>query len=127
MNTTTRLPLLLLAFLLVGCGTIQEGSEKFVVRTEQAQAMALDAVDAFLLFEDSNSDTLWKLDPGIKYAADSLRTTWPAADASATRALRAYKRNRTADNKVTVQTAIAVLEQLKTEAQTWLVKSQPSN
>jgi len=113
----------LVPLLLAGCatkGTVAEGSEVFVVNAEQTQQMAFEAVNAFLQFEQANRDALWAVDHGIKQAADELRRTFPAANESAVNALGAYKHNRTVEGRADVNTALAVLETLKREAQAWM-------
>ena len=108
-----------------GCATketVTPYSEVFVVNAEQAQQMAFEAVDSFLLFERTNRDTLWKMDPGIKGAADVLRVEFPAANASLLAALDSYKLNRSGENRANINTWLAVVSQLKAEAQKWAAR-----
>jgi len=109
--------------LLTGCATkatVAEGSEVLVVNAEQAQVMALEAVDAFLLFEAQNREALWQVNPGIKRAADQLRETFPDTNKSFLRVLRKYKESRTPENRADLNTWLAVLETARSEAYRWM-------
>lgn len=113
--------------LFTGCATktsVAEGSEVFVVNAQQSQEMAWEAVNTFLNYERANRDALWALDPGIKKAADELRATWPEANKTFLAMLDSYKNNRTAENRASVTTWLAILEQAKLEAYKWLILSK---
>lgn len=113
--------------LFTGCATkssVEQGSEALVINAEQVQVMALEAVDAFLLFEAQNRETLWKVNPGIKKAADQLRQTFPASNATFLNVLARYKESRTLENRANLNTWLAVLETAKIEAYKWMAESQ---
>jgi hypothetical protein len=82
-----------------------------VVRAEQATAAAFDVIDAFLLWERSH-------DGGgdVHAVAEKFRKEAPSWFATARALTKAYKANRTPDNKVALQTALAVLDQAVREA-----------
>jgi len=123
MNQIRNLTLAALLVLGAGCAQLQPGHDAVVVRSEQIQQSIFDTVDTFLAYEKANREALWAINPGIKKAADDLRRMFPLANATALNMLDAYKWNRTLENKVNLMTALAVIEQARTEAQTWLIQS----
>jgi hypothetical protein len=123
MNQIRIITLAALLVLGAGCAQLQPGNDAVVVRSEQVQQTIFDVVDTFLAYEKANRDALWAINPGVKKAADDLRRTFPLANATALNMLDAYKHNRTLENKVNLMTALAVIEQARTEAQAWLIQS----
>ena len=84
-----------------------------VVYAERTTLAAMDRIDTFLRFERSNEATLGK---EVHKVAESLRLQAPRALRMARTATKTYKANRTAENKASVDTALAVLEKLAKEA-----------
>lgn len=119
-----RLPLVFLAMALVaGCATAP-GSDPVVVRAEQTWRIGFDVVDSFVILEKQGTV------PGLKSArvhafAEKLRATTPSGKPygrdvfdKLDAAILAYKSNRTAENKATIQTFLALAESLISSAQT---------
>ncbi len=98
-----------LSLSLVGCGSVAPGSDPLVVRAEQLVPGAADTIDAFLKFERINEATLGK---DVHRVADELRVNAPRVILAARAATRTYKENRNAENKATLETVLAVVEQL---------------
>lgn len=109
--------------LLTGCASVEEGQSSLVVNAERTVKNAWDLIDGFLIFERDNRTQLWHVDQGIKQAADRIRVEAPDAFTAANNAIRAYKRNRTPENKASLQTVLAVVNQLLADAATASAKS----
>jgi hypothetical protein len=102
-----------LSLTLVGCGSVAPGSDPVVVYAERTTLVSMDTIDTFLRYERANEAAL-----GAKVhdVAESLRKQAPAALRSARSATKTYKANRNADNKATLETALAVLKKLADDA-----------
>lgn len=107
--------------LLCSCATVKEG-DVVVVNAERTTAVALSVVDTILNIEYSNRQFFISIDPKIKQFCDQLRKNAPSALDTARTLTKAYKTNRTAENKANMTTAIAVLETMLSEASKWLVQ-----
>jgi len=117
---TLRASLAALAVLfLVSCAGIAPGHDPVVVNAERTTVLALDAVDTFLLWEFENRAALAAV-PEIRERADYLRRHAPEWFATARDVTRAYKQNRTAANKVNLDTVIAILKRAVAEANQYL-------
>ena len=89
-----------------------------VVNSERAIGIAFDAVDGFLRWEHQNRAAI---PPKVHTAAQSLRRDAPDAFRNARAVLRAYKTNRTPEQKALLDTWLATLSELArvaTEAST---------
>lgn len=114
--------------LLTGCAAVQEGQDSLVVQAERLAANSYDVVDGFVTLERNQRDLLWRTDQNIKRVADKLRNEFPRALESLRATTKAYKRNRTPENKATLITWQAVINQLLAElytAQASAVKATP--
>ena len=102
-----------LSLTLVGCGSVAPGSDPVVVYAERTTLVSMDTIDAFLRYERANETAL-----GAKVhdVAESLRKQAPAALRAARSATKTYKANRNAENKATLETALAVLKKLADDA-----------
>jgi hypothetical protein len=88
-----------------------------VVNAEKTTALATDSFDSFLKFEYDNRAALQKASPQIKAYADVIRKNGQMWLQSARIMTRAYKNNRSADNKANLQTALAVITNAITQIQ----------
>jgi len=113
-------PVLLALLLAQGCVT--PGSDPVVVNAERTTQLALDVFDTFLLWEYTNRATLQVLDPKIKDAADFIRARGQTWLETARAMTKAYKENRTFENKANLNTALAVLRAGMGEAERYFVK-----
>jgi hypothetical protein len=102
-----------LSLTLVGCGSVAPGSDPVVVYAERTTLVSMDTIDTFLRYERANEAAL-----GAKVhdVAESLRKQAPAALRAARSATKTYKANRNAQNKATLETALAVLKKLADDA-----------
>ena len=103
-----------------GCSTLAPGADPVEVRAEQMEGVSADTFDLFLHVEYDNVDFCRSNLPAVHAAAEWLRqpvtlgtNVWSRDIAmvqsfDATR--RAYKANRTADNKASLTAALAALE-----------------
>lgn len=103
-----------------GCSAIAPGNDPAVVNAERTTAAALEAFDTFLLWEFQNRDTLAQV-PKIRKAADHIRANGQAWLATARTLTKAYKNNRTPENKANLATAVEVLKAATKEAQAYLL------
>ena len=116
--TRTVLSILLVLFA-ASCAGIAPGHDPVVVNAERTTVLALDAVDTFLLWEFENRTALAAV-PEIKERADYLRRHAPAWFTTARDLTRAYKQNRTAANKVNLDTVIVILKRASAQANQYL-------
>lgn len=98
-----------------GCAAVKAGQDPVVVNAERLAANSYDVVDAFLTLEQNQRAVLWQVDQSIKHTADKLRHEFPEALKSLRATTKAYKQNRSAENKATVVTWQAVINQLLSE------------
>jgi hypothetical protein len=122
------IPLLLLSTLAIpiagtvtGCASVDEGSDPIVVNAERVAQASFEIMDAFVLYEHNNREMLRGVSPEIEKAANSIRTDGRAAIDQLRAATKAYKLNRTAENKASVDTWIKLVETLKSTALRYLV------
>lgn len=74
-----------------GCSTTATSGDPFVVEAEKDLRTAFNVVDSFLEWEANNRATAGS---DVTAAADTIRTTFPAAYKSAWDTLTTYKQNR---------------------------------
>lgn len=102
-----------------GCASIEKGQDAVVVNAERTTALALEVFDAFLQWEFENRAALAVV-PEIRKTADTIRRggiTWLQSARAMT---KAYKANRTPENKANLETALEVLRAAVREAQSYL-------
>lgn len=104
-----------------GCSTLAPGADPVEVRAEQVEGLFADTADLFLKLEYENIDYCRTNLPDVHKAAEFLRqpvtlgtNVWPRDIAmvqsfDATR--RAYKSNRTSENKASLIAGLSALEE----------------
>jgi hypothetical protein len=108
----------------VGCGTVSKEADPLVVRAEQIHSDALAATDQFLAWERANEPVA---PAALHTTAESLRKQAPTAFRALRSATKAYKANRNADNKATLETVVAVVAQILTDTQAAIVRAGLTN
>jgi len=97
----------------LGCVAVMPGQDAVVVRTEQTLDGAVDTLDILFKYEKDNRAVLG---PTFKQKVDNLRRNAPPAIDTVKLALKGYKQNRTPDKKATLESALAVLQVLASQA-----------
>src|ERR1700726_3476877 len=113
----------LTALLLCGwgpCATVQTGSDPVVVDAERATTIALATMDTFLQIEWNNKALLLKVNPAIHSYAEYIRLNGQHYLQTARALTLAYKNNRSATNAASLSTAIALLNSINAQAQTYI-------
>jgi len=118
MKTPLRNLLLILSLVCAfGCATLAPNADPVEVRAEQSVSVAFDTFDVFLKIELANEALLKTKAPDVVKFAAWLTERQPDGQPrgvsiiqSANAARRAYKANRSADNKATLAAALAALE-----------------
>ena len=124
-----KLNLLPIVALLVlsSCATVQTGSDAVVVNAERFTSVAADTFDLFVHTEYDNRAYLATIDPHIHPYANYIRTNAKGWLQSARVMTKAYKQNRTPENKANLTTALATLSAAIAETQKYLIKANPTN
>lgn len=117
----------LIALLLASCATITPGSDPVVVNAERFTAVAADTFDLFVHTEYDNRAYLATVDPHIHTYANFIRVNAKSYLQSARTMTKAFKANRSPENKANLTTALAVLTAAIGETQKYLVKATPTN
>lgn len=124
MNRNTSLALL--ALFLTSCGTVQTGNDPIVVNAERDTRLAADTFTLVASTEKQTRATILAIDYKtairVKHGVDYIRLNSPKWLASARAITRAYKANRTAQNKANLQTAMATLLAGLNQAQEYLTQ-----
>lgn len=97
---------------LTGCRLSPAASvtgDPVVVNSEKTITIAFDTVDAFLRWEHTNRGVV---SPDVHAAAQALRAKAPDQFRNARAVLRAYKTNRTPEQKALLDTWLATLSEL---------------
>lgn len=105
--------------LVTGCKTISSpfiAGDLVVVNSEKAIAIAFDSVDTFLRWEYAHRHAV---PSDVTKAADALRRKAPDAFRNARSVLRAYKTNRSPEQRALVETYLATVEELARVAATY--------
>lgn len=113
------------ALFVSGCASILPGHDPIVVNAERTIGVALDTFDVFLKLEYDNHEALKGVSPAIYESAQYIRKNGKRWIKSATDLTRTYKRNRSPENKVSLITAISVLQSAVREAEGYIAKSNP--
>lgn len=117
----TCLVLVASPFVILSTGCAPVGAvtgDPVVVNSERAIGIAFDTIDGFLRWERASRGVV---PPNVHAAAQSLRREAPDAFRNARAVLRAYKTNRSPEQKALLDTWIATLSELArvaTEAST---------
>lgn len=107
---------------LAGCVSLKPGADPIEVRAEQTLSVAFATMDTFLKLAHQQESRLKTAAPQVLKFADWLREPQPdglprgaSLVASANRVRQAYKANRSADNKASLVTALAIVESAVSE------------
>lgn len=103
-------------FLLFACASILSGNDPVVVNAERTTQLAYDTFDTLFTIERANADLIKANAPEVHAAVDNLRRQAPQWLATARTMTKAYKTNRSAENKANLGTALAVLRAGELEA-----------
>lgn len=109
---------------LSGCAQVLPGQDVLVVRAEQTAAGAFEIMDAFVEMEEANREKLRQLAPEIERAANKIRRDGRKALEELRNVTRVYKQNRTAENKASLITWMAVVTDLQRIAQEHLAQAK---
>ncbi len=109
-------------FLNSGCSTLQVGADTVVVNAERVTALATDTFDTFLRIEYDNRASLNVIAPQIHQFAEKLRQNGQNYLTTARVLTKAYKANRTPENKANLATALSVLTSAAAESQKYLTQ-----
>lgn len=99
-------------FVILNTGCAPAGAvtgDPVVINSERAIGIAFDTVDGFLRWEHVNRGVVT---PKVHAAAQSLRRDAPDAFRNARAVLRAYKSNRSQEQKALLDTWLATLSEL---------------
>lgn len=105
-----------------GCKTIT--GDPVVVRAEQAQKVLVYTLDTLLKFEYDNRAYLWSINPQLKKFCDTCRDSEVMWIHGIDNATEAYKSNKSTENKATLVTWLAVIEQVVSDAQQALIEAK---
>lgn len=109
------------ALILCSCSSILPGNDPVVVNAERTTQLAVDVFDTFLKWEYNNRSAL-AFKPEVKQAADFIRDNGIGWLESARSMTKAYKENRSQENKFNLDTALAILRQAISEARKYLTQ-----
>lgn len=115
---SSLLALLCASVVLTGCEAVAPHNDALVVRAEQTAAQAFAVTDAFLAWEKANPTSA-----EVHQFAEGLRKQAPSTLRALRACTKAYKNGRTDDNRVTLETVLAVVERMVREAQQFLPKT----
>ena len=105
-----------LAILLLAVGCVTPGNDPVVVQAERFTELSLDVFDGFLRWQRANEDTLGC---DVKQVADRIRRDGQRWLESARAMTKAYKQNRTPENKANLDTYMWVLRVSVDEVQNY--------
>ncbi len=116
------------AFLFSGCQTapVAPGNDPIVVHAEQTTRIALDTFKTIEKIEFDSYSTIKQIDPAvaaeIRTFVNSIRRQSPDWLQTARNVTEAYQMNRTAGNKASLDSAMAVLQVAIDESKKYLAK-----
>lgn len=122
MTQRTSLATAVAILFIAGCATIEPGNDKLVVQAERTTKLALETFDTLLKWEYDNREVLSPI-PEIRASADRIRERGPGWLKTARTLTKAYKENRTDENKAALETWVALLRAAIKEAQGYLPTS----
>ncbi len=124
MNKTQTPLIIILAMFLGACATILPGNDPVLVNAERTTSLAYTTFDSFFALERQQEVYVKENIPAVHKFANNLRGTAPKYLASARAATEAYRLNRDADNKATLNTAVAILQAALDQVQYYTVQIQ---
>ncbi len=133
----SRLSLVCLAIALsVACASVAPGNDPVVVRAEQTWRIGFDTVDSFVILERQGTVPGLKGSAAAHSFAEKLRAPNPEGAKFSNKdqvvpygrwifnkldaAIQTYKANRTPENKATIETYLALAENLIASAQQFM-------
>ncbi len=117
MKHIQTLTLSILCIALMGCAVLKPGADPVVVRAEQTVKVAFEGCDSFLKWVHMNRAAV---PPEIQTYATALRESGPLAFKTARTLTKAYKQNRSDENRANLDTALAVLIALQSESAAYI-------
>lgn len=120
--TTSLLILTSVCVLFEGCASVTPGSDPIVVNAERSISSSVDVFDSLFKIEAVNHALLKQNAPQVVAQVNMLRRNAPSWIESTRSLTAAYKQNRSAQNKASLQTALAVLGAGVIQAQTYLTQ-----
>lgn len=118
--------LILAALILASCTTVDVGNDPVVVNAERDTQLAADTFNLVATTEQQTRSVIVAIDYKtaiqIKHGVDYIRVNSPKWLASARAVTKAYKDNRTPQNKANLQTAMSTLLAGLTQAQQYLTQ-----
>ncbi len=124
MKQTRNLIVPFLVLAMVSCSGILPGNDPVVVNAERSTQLALDTFNTIEKLEFDTYSALKQADPAtatkVRTFVNVLRAKSPQWLSSARTLTMAYKENRTAENKASLETAIAVLTSATSTANTYI-------
>jgi hypothetical protein len=106
---------------LVGCALLDPAADPLLVRADQSIRSSFSTVNSFLTYCNNNRDFVATI-PEVADAGNQLQRTYPAAHDSAWAMRRTYAANKSAENKATLETWLAILDTATEQAQKHLLK-----
>jgi len=95
-----------------GCSAVTEGQDAVVVRAEQVSRYAFEIFDTFVGEEERNRAAWQAISPEIEKAANKVRREGKTGLEELVKVTRIYKTNRTAENRTSLITWTAVVQDL---------------
>ena len=105
-----------------GCATPQAGQDVLVIRAEQLYGNAFTTCDEFLKWERANESVAGA---EVHAYAEGLRKHGPDSFRALRNATKAYKYNRTPENKATLETWMATADKILSDTQAIIAKTKP--
>lgn len=99
------------------CPPVHPDADPVLVRAEQSLEISFTTVDTLLLIEHQHRELLAQLVPHAEEYCDYARTVGPPSFRALDAAITAYREHRSPENKATLLTWLAVVEQLARDAQ----------
>lgn len=126
MKTQRNLIPIVALLLMAGCAGLLPGNDPVVVNAERTTQLALDTFNVIEKLEFDTYAALKQTDAAtaikVRTFVNILRAKSPQWLASARTLTKAYKENRTAENKANLDTAIAVLTSATSTANNYIAE-----
>ena len=127
MHKYTKTILTLLCAFTIGCASILPGNDPVVVHGEQTYQLAFDTFNTLFALDVTNRALELQYAPKVHSAINDLKPNAKLALANVHAAIEAYKYNRSADNKATLTTYLAVLNTELQLANSYAAQVNPLN
>lgn len=124
MKPKLQLPVIILAMLLGACASVGIGSDPVLVNAERITSLSFTTFDSFFALERAQEVYVKAHAPEVHKFANSLRANAPKYLATARATTEAYRLNRDAQNKASLQTAIAILQTALSQVQVYSAQIQ---